>query len=187
MRDSTGPDASRGAPRARRGRQDRDPVRVAVAAAAGAPGGAVPAVEVGGIGVIWAAMVAAIVARAHREPGAAAIDRLVVTAVGAVSGYVQGSRVLGWLAAPLIVAFPVPGVPAAVAVDAMLNGVFTLRLGLACTRRCHDPAAAHSDVLGRPAEIGSQLIGLPDTGEIQTIKEILAGGLPGCRQGARER
>jgi hypothetical protein len=154
-----------------------DPIRIAVIAAAGigVPGIFVPALDMGGIGVIWTTMVGAILAKAGRQVSSATVAKIVAAAVSAVSGYVLGSKILTWLAAPLIVAFPVAGVPAVVALNSMLNGIFTLRLGLACARRFDDPSFTAADVLDLAADISSQLVGLPNGDEIQTIKDILAG------------
>jgi hypothetical protein len=156
------------------------PIKTAVAAAAGTgiPAGFVPALDTGGIGTIWSTMIGGIAARAGREIGAPDLARLVATAVSAVSGYVLGSKILSWLAAPLAIAFPVDGVPAAVAVRAMLNGIFTLRLGTACAQHFTDPGFTGLDIANLTAGISARLTRLPNGDEIKTIKDMLTAHGP---------
>jgi len=156
------------------------PIKTAVVAATGTgiPAVLVPALDAGGIGPIWATMISGIAARAGREICAPDIAGLVTTAVGAVSGYVRGSKILSWLAAPLVIAFPVAGVPPTVAVGAMLNGIFTLRLGRACARRFTDPGFTGLDMADLTAGIGGRLARLPSGEEIKTIKDMLTAHVP---------
>jgi hypothetical protein len=153
-----------------------EPIRAAVIAAAGTgvPVIFVPALDMGGIGVIWTAMIGGIASGAGQQVARPAIARLAAAAVGAASGYVLDSKILTWLAAPLMIAFPVAGVPQAVAVSSMLNGIFTLRLGAACAHRFADPAFTAAGMPGLTAGIGNRLARLPSGDEIKMIKDILA-------------
>ncbi|MEU0991452.1 hypothetical protein [Streptomyces sp. NPDC005953] len=119
-------------------------------------------------------MVGAIADKAGLDLTPAAIAKLVAAGVTAVSGYVLGSKILTWAATPLILAFPVAGVPAAIAVNATLNGLFTLRLGLACASKFSRPDFDTSDVLDLALGIGGFLIKMPTSAELSLVRELLS-------------
>lgn len=73
----------------------------------------------------------------------------------------------------MILTFPVAGVPAAVAVNTMLNGLFTLRLGIATASKFSRPDFNTLDILDVAASIASALVKLPSTEEIKLVKAIL--------------
>jgi hypothetical protein len=83
----------------------------------------------------------------------------------------MGSKILTWVAMPILIAFPVAGIPAAVALNSVLNAFFTYRLGKQCIVRFSDPAFTSRDLI----EIGRHLAALPDFAEITDIKRILSG------------
>ncbi|MFE3696138.1 hypothetical protein ACFXPB_36775 [Streptomyces sp. NPDC059129] len=127
-----------------------------------------------GVGATWTVMVGAIADKAGLDLTPAAIAKLVAAGVTAVSGYVLGSKILTWAATPLILAFPVAGVPAAIAVNATLNGLFTLRLGLACASKFSRPDFDTSDVLDLALGIGGFLIKMPTSAELSLVRELLS-------------
>lgn len=153
-----------------------DAIGVAVAAAAGlgVPGLFVPGLDMAGVGAIWTTMVLSIAKTSGHELNAAAGAKIVTAAVGAVAGYVLGSKILTWAAAPLIIAFPVAGVPAAVALNAGLNGLFTLKLGIATARQFSRSDFNAMDVMELAASIAAQLTPLPSWDEIQTVREMFS-------------
>lgn len=127
-----------------------------------------------GVGATWTVMIGAIADKAGLELTPAATAKLVAAGVTAVSGYVIGSKILTWVAAPLILAFPVAGIPAAIAVNATLNGLFTLRLGLACATKFSRPDFDTSDVIDLAVSIGGFLVKVPNAEELALVRELLA-------------
>ncbi|GAA4090637.1 hypothetical protein [Streptomyces shaanxiensis] len=154
----------------------RDPIYAGVAAATGIaiPGLFVPALDMAGVGVAWTAMVAGIADKAGLDLTPAAAAKLVAAGVAAVSGYIFGSKLLTWAATPLILAFPVAGVPAAIAVNATLNGLFTLRLGMTCASKFSRPDFDASDVLELAMSISTFLVKIPTREELALVREIVA-------------
>lgn len=147
---------------------------VAVAAGVGVGGIFVPTLDMAGIGVTWTAMVLAIADESDLELDGVAVAKLVTSAVGGVSAYVFGSKVLTWLATPLILAYPIAGIPAAIAVNATLNALFTLRLGAACASKFSRPDFKATDLLDVVADIVGLLLKMPKREEIKYVKAILA-------------
>lgn len=151
-------------------------VGTAVAAAAGiaVPGLFVPALDMAGVGATWTVMIGSIADKSGQHVSPTSVAKVAAASVSAVSAYMLGSKILTWAATPLILAFPVAGVPAAVAVNAMLNGLFTLRLGIAAASKFSRPDFNALDILEVAASIASVLVKLlPSTKEIQLVKEML--------------
>jgi hypothetical protein len=153
--------------------QDSITIAVIAAAGLGVPGLFLPTLDMAGMGAIWTTLVLAIASTAGRSVDIATAGKLVTSAVGAVSAYIVGSKILTWAAAPLIFAFPLAGVPAVIAVNAMLNAIFTLRLGIACARRFSTPDFTAGDVLDLAADIAGYLIKLPSREEISFVRAVI--------------
>lgn len=154
----------------------REIVSRGVVAAAGIaiPGIFVPTLDLAGVGTIWTTMIVAIANKSGHEFNGTTVAKLVTSAVSAVSAYVIGSKILTWAATPLILAFPIAGVPAVTALNAALNGLFTLRLGMVCSRHFSRSEFTDQDALLLAAKIGTHLLGWPTHEEIQTVKEFLS-------------
>jgi hypothetical protein len=151
------------------------PIRAAVIAAAGTDGPVVcvPDLDLQGVGVIWSVMTDGIAVLAGHWIGPACIAEITSTAVGAASDYVDGSRILTWLAVPLAIAFPVSGVPAAVAVKSMLSAIFTLRLAEECVRHFAAPVFTPSHLSELTGHISDKITQLPHGEEITRAKNLL--------------
>ncbi|HXL93672.1 MAG TPA: hypothetical protein VN969_32475 [Streptosporangiaceae bacterium] len=151
-------------------------IRAAVIAAAGTDGPVVRVPDFGmeGVGVIWGVMTGGIAITAGHWIGPACVAEITVTAVRAASDYAEGSRVLTWLAAPLAIAFPVTGVPAAVAAKSMLSAIFTLRLAEECVRHFAPPVFTPIHLLQLTGHIRGTIARLPRGEEITLVKTLLA-------------
>ena len=151
------------------------PVGTAVATAAGlgVPGVFVPPLDMAGVGATWTAMVVAIARKSGHEMDAAAAGKVVAAGVGALAGYKLGSKILTWTAAPLVVTFPIAGVPAVVVANATLNGLFTLKLGVATCNQFSRPGFRTMDVLNLARAIAMELVPMPTMAEIRLVKEMM--------------
>ncbi|WP_141746898.1 hypothetical protein [Streptomyces agglomeratus] len=154
----------------------QDAIGAGVIAASGIaiPGLFVPTLDMAGVGATWAVMIGAIAKKAGHDLSLTVTAKLAAAGVSAVSGYVLGSKLLTWAAAPLILAFPVAGVPAAVAVNATLNGLFTLRLGVACANKFSRPNFHAMDAMEFALDISGFLIKMPKKEELVLVKDLLA-------------
>ncbi|MGH8603050.1 MAG: hypothetical protein ACREXR_09860 [Gammaproteobacteria bacterium] len=150
-------------------------VGTAVAAATGiaVPGIFVPTLDMAGVGATWTVMIGSIADKSGQHISPASVAKVVAAAVSAVSAYMLGSKILTWAAAPLILAFPFAGVPAAVAVNAMLNGLFTLKLGITTAKQFSRPDFNSLDILNVAETIAGALVKLPSTEEIKLVKKML--------------
>jgi uncharacterized protein (DUF697 family) len=121
---------------------------------------------------IWLTMVTTIARRSGATLSPAAAGKFVTSALSGVMGYQLGSRILTWaVMSPLVIAFPVGGIPAAAAINAGLNALFTYRLGKECVRRFATAnfTAADTRALGRA------LVGLPSVQEINDLRRLVTG------------
>lgn len=143
-------------------------------AGVGIPGLFVPGLDEAGVATAWTAMIIAIANESGHKMDRALAAKLVGSALGAVAGYKIGSKILTWAFAPLVVAFPVAGVPAVVALNAGLNALFTLRLGAACAKEFSRPDFTSDDVMLLAHRVGSFLLGLPHKEEIALVRAFLA-------------
>jgi hypothetical protein len=152
------------------------PVHDAVIAAAGTDGPVVrvPDLDMQGIGVIWSAMTDDIALAAGHQIGTACPAEIAGIAVSAASEYVGGSRVLTWIAVPLAIAFPVAGVPAAIAVRSMLSAIFTVRLADECDRHFAVPIFTAGRLPQLTCQIRGRIARLPHGEEITLVKELLS-------------
>ncbi|MEV7803258.1 hypothetical protein AB0O28_09970 [Microbispora sp. NPDC088329] len=143
------------------------------AAGVGTVGTFLPVVDLAGITTTWTTMVVAI-ARASGHPASTAtVGKVVAAAVAGVSGYYAGSKMLSAVALPLIVAFPVVGVPSVVAVNVMLNGLFTYRLGKSCAADFSRPGFTADDLADLAARITQLLVKIPMPRELAEVKQLL--------------
>lgn len=113
-------------------------------------------------------MIGAIAVKSGREVSAATMTKLASAAVSAVAGYHLGSKIMTWV---LIALLPGGGVPAAVAVNVVLNGLFTLKLGVATAKQLSRPGFNAIDIMS----IVHQVLSLPSGEEIRFLKAILTG------------
>jgi uncharacterized protein (DUF697 family) len=150
-----------------------DAIRTAVraAAAVGVPGYFHPGLDESGMTTIWVAMVTTIAKREGAELNQATAGKLVTSAVAGVSAYTLGSKILTWAVPLVLPAVAFAAVPAAVALNAALNAVFTYKLGRECERRFADPTFTKADVLS----IGRHLGLVPSLFEIADIKRMIVG------------
>lgn len=146
---------------------------VVAAAALGVPGLLNPLLDSGGMTAIWTTMVGAIAVKSGHSIDPALVAKLVGGAFTAVAGYALGSKILTWVATPLILAFPLAGVPAAAGVNSMLNGLFTYRLGLAVSSQMSKPDFTSEDFVDLGLKMSSYLIFLPNADEINEVRQLL--------------
>ncbi|MGW5158667.1 hypothetical protein ACWEPN_24595 [Nonomuraea wenchangensis] len=153
----------------------RDIVKKAMISAAGVGGAGIflPVLDMAGIAAVWTVMVVAIADASGHPASRATVGKVVAAAVSGVSGYYVGSKVLTYLAAPLLVAFPVAGVPAVIAVNVMLNGLFTYRLGKVCAADFSRPNFTLEDLGDLALRIARLLIKIPMPGEIAEVRHLL--------------
>jgi uncharacterized protein (DUF697 family) len=151
------------------------PVGTAVVAAAGlgVPGLFVPPLDMAGVGATWTGMVIAIAKKSGHEINTAAAGKIVAAAVGALGGYKLGSKLLTWAATPLLLTFPVAGVPAVVAANATLNALFTLKLGVATCKQFSRPGFGAKDTAELAVGIAGQLVPMPTRKEMGLVKELI--------------
>ncbi|MEJ3659290.1 hypothetical protein WEH80_40670 [Actinomycetes bacterium KLBMP 9759] len=147
---------------------------VVAASGVAVPGLFVPTLDLAGVGATWTAMIVGIAGRSGHRLSGATVAKLVASAASAVSAYMIGSKILTIAATPLILAFPFAGIPAAVALNSVLNGLFTLRLGAVCARHFGRPDFSERDALRLGFTIGTHLLGWPTSDEIRTVKEFLS-------------
>jgi hypothetical protein len=110
-------------------------------------------------------------ARSGAEISPATAGKFVTSALSSVAAYSLGSKILTWAALPVLAAFPVAGIPAAIGMNAALNALFTYRLGKECVRRFSDPRFTSSDVI----TLGRLLVSIPNTSEIRDLKRLISG------------
>lgn len=147
---------------------------VAAASGVAVPGLFVPALDMAGVGATWTTMVAAIAKKSGLSLNTPTTAKIVASSISAVSAYVIGSKILTWAAAPLVVALPVAGIPAVVALNVALNGLFTLRLGVVCSRHFSRAGFSDGDAARLGISIGTHLLGWPTADEIRLVKELLS-------------
>lgn len=150
---------------------------VAAAAGLGVPGLFVPPLDMAGVGATWTGMVAAIAKKSGHEMNAAVAGKVVAAGVGALAGYKLGSKILTWAAAPLVLTFPVAGVPALVATNASLNGLFTLKLGVATCNQFSRPGFGAMDVANLARAVAVELVPMPTLEELRLVKEMIRTAL----------
>lgn len=147
-------------------------IKTAVVAAAGlgVPGLFLPGLDEGGMTLIWGTMVTTLAHSFGAELSPVIVAKYVAAGLSGVAAYTLGSKVLTWAAAPLLVAVPFAGVPAAVALNSGLNGLFTLRLGRRTHQSFQSPQFTSADLMG----IARHLIGIPLPSEISDLYRMLA-------------
>lgn len=152
-------------------------VKTAVVAAAGLgiPGIFNPALDVAGTAGIWTTMVGALAAQSGHTISPHLIGKLVSAAVSGVSAYMLGSKILTWVATPLILAFPVAGIPAAALVNSLLNGLFTYRLGLGVASEMSRATFTDDDFIQLSYRVARKLTHLPSWEEIEAVRELISG------------
>jgi hypothetical protein len=148
-------------------------VRTAVKAAAGlgVPGVFAPGLDEAGMAAIWTTMITTIARRRGVGISAVAAGKIVASASASVAAYRMGSRLLTLAMAPLLLVLPIVGVPAAVALNSILNAWFTYRLGVACDRRFADPGFSARECL----LVVKGLAGLPTVSELVELSDMLRG------------
>lgn len=139
------------------------------AAGVGIPGLFHPGLDEGGMALIWGSMVTKLATNCNAEISPVTVAKYVSAALSGVAAYTLGSKGLTWAASPLILAFPVAGIPAAVALNSGLNALFTLRLGRQTHRNFQSPNFAPGELLG----IAHHLVGIPHLSEIRDVKQLL--------------
>lgn len=152
----------------------QEPIGIAVVAASavGPVGILLPAFDMAGIGVIWTTMVEEIARRSGHRVNPAGILKVVTAAAGAASGYALGSKILTW---SLVALVPFAGVPTAMAANATLNGIFTLKLGLSCAKQFDRPDFDTLDILNLAATVAGALTPVPSAEEVALLKKLLTG------------
>ncbi|SDH01787.1 protein of unknown function [Sinosporangium album] len=143
------------------------------AAGIGGAGVFLPVLDMAGIAAIWTGMVVSIANASGNPMSKATVGKVVSAAVSAVSGYYVGSKILTFLAAPLLIAFPVAGVPAVLAVNVMLNGLFTYRLGKTCAADFSRPDFTAEDLGRLVGRIARLLVKVPLPSEVAEVRRLL--------------
>lgn len=148
-----------------------DAVRSAAFAAAclGVPGVFHPGIDEAGMGAIWLTMTTTVAKRCGASVSPATVAKFVTAALSSVAAYSIGSKMLTWGVMIVFSVIPAAGIPAAAAMNAGLNALFTCRLGGECIRRFSDPNYTSTDVI----ELGRLMVSPPTWSEIRDIKRIL--------------
>lgn len=148
---------------------------VVSSASLGVPGLLVPAVDTVGVAGVWTTMVGTLAKKSGHKVDAKLIAKLVAAGLASVGGYQLGSKILTWLAVPLILAFPVAGIPAAAGLNGALNALFTYRLGAFVSGQLTRSNFTSQDFVGLSTSMGAFLLGVPTPREIADVKELLLG------------
>jgi len=138
------------------------------------------------MGAIWLTMTTTIAKRCGASVSPATAGKLVTAALSSVAAYSVGSKILSWGVMIVFSVIPAAGIPAAAAMNAGLNALFTCRLGRECIRRFSDPNFTSADVI----ELGRAMISPPNWSEIRDIRRMLTSkfhGAPACRCSPRRR
>lgn len=143
------------------------------AAALGLPGVFFPALDMGGMVLIWTTMIGSIASKSGHDVSTNMIAKLVAAAVAGVSAYLLGSKILTWVAVPLILTFPTVGIPAVVGINGFLNGLFTYRLGLTVSQQMSKPGFTKDDFLALTIAVVPGLIHTPSVSEIEEVRSML--------------
>jgi len=148
-------------------------VRMAVRAAAGlgVPGIFHPGLDEAGMSAIWLAMVTTIAKNQGAELSPQTAAKLVAAAVASVSAYSMGSKVLTWALILILHMLPFAVVPAAVALNAALNALFTYKLGKTCIKRFSSPKLTPQEIIS----IGAKIVMVPTLSEVSEIRRMLTG------------
>lgn len=149
------------------------PIRTGVAAASAiGPAGIIfPGFDMAGIGVVWTTMLGAIANKSDHAVDGAAIAKIAAAGVRAASGYALGSKVLSWSVMLLV---PVGGIPAAMAANAALNGLFTLKLGATTAKQFDRPNFNGLDAVKLAGSIVHAIHPIPTGEELALLKSMLA-------------
>ncbi|HKS44200.1 MAG TPA: hypothetical protein VJT49_03630 [Amycolatopsis sp.] len=155
------------------GETPEDAVRVAAyaAAALGVPGLLHPGIDEAGLGAIWLTMVTTIAKRCGTSLSSAASGKTVAAALSSVAVFSLGAKVLNWAMMGILIVIPGVAIPAAAAMNAGLNVIFTCRLGRECIERFSDPDFANADLV----HFGRRLIAKPSRSELADIRRVLVG------------
>lgn len=145
------------------------------AAGVGGPGLFLPALDTTAVAGIWTTMVLRIGEVSGRGITRASAAKVACAAVAACSAYLFGSKILTWAAMPLVAAFPLAGVPMATALNVVLNGLFTFRLGSACARNFERPDFSADELLEMSLSLTGVMISVPSVEELREVKDLLFG------------
>ncbi|MGW4056960.1 hypothetical protein ACWEGE_01705 [Amycolatopsis sp. NPDC004747] len=141
------------------------------AAALGVPGLFHPGLDEAGMAAIWGPMVTTVARHCGAKLSAATAGKFVTMALSSVATFSVTSKVLSWGIMALLLTMPAVAVPAAAALNASLNALFTVRLGGECIRRFSDPRFNGDDL----RRLGRLLVTVPSWSELGEIKRLLAG------------
>jgi hypothetical protein len=148
---------------------------VVSAAGVGLPGIVAPTLDTAGVASVWTIMVGALAKKSGHNVDAKLIAKLITGALASVASYQLGSKILTWLAVPLILTFPVAGIPAVVGLNGVLNAIFTYRLGVFLSEQLTRSDFTTRDFIGLSQRIGAIFLGVPTPREIADVKELLLG------------
>ena len=76
-----------------------------------------------------------------------------------------------------VLTFPVAGVPAVVAPHASLNGLVTLKLGVASCNQFSRPGLTVLDVANLARAIAVELVPMPSLEELRLVKDMIRAAL----------
>lgn len=144
-----------------------------ITGAVGLPGIFIPGLDSTTVGVAWANMIRELAKESGHEIDKGVIAKLVGAALAAVAAYQTGSKILTWIASPLLLAFPVAGIPIAAGVNGALNALFTYRLGLSVSKQLSRTDFTAKDFAGLTFSVGRQLVHLPSHSEIAEVRYVL--------------
>jgi uncharacterized protein (DUF697 family) len=113
------------------------------AAGLGIPGSFIPMADMSGMAVIWGKMILELAAESRHAVDGAYATKLATSVVSGVTLYVGGSKAITWL---LHFILPGAGTLTVVAINALFNWIYTLRLGKLIAQHFEQPGF-HPDTL----------------------------------------
>jgi hypothetical protein len=122
------------------------------------------------VAVIWQTMITAIAKQYQVPLPSDTTEEIVTAALSSVAPYVLGSKAIGWTMTGVLSALSGTVIPAATAVNTVLDIVFTYRLGKECVRRFAEPGFARSTEI----DFGRRLVAPPAVAEVGAIGRLLA-------------
>lgn len=150
-----------------------DLIRGSVAAAAGigVPGAFVPGIDVAAMAGIWTNMIIQIANKAGKPMSRDKAGKFVTAIASGVGGYVGGSL----LFTKLLHAIPGVGTGAAIGINALLNGIYTYRLGKALISQFEKSHFDGDDLLNAATVIIPMLLPFPGPVEAKEVIVLIVG------------
>jgi hypothetical protein len=153
----------------------KDVVKKAVIGAAGVsvPGTLVPGVDMAGTATVWTTMIGAIAKKSGREIDVGVLAKMAGSAAAGVAGYYAASKFLTYAALPLLVVFPVAGIPAVAGLNSALNAILTYRLAKIASELISNPAVDEQAITTLGRDVAGYMKGIPTMREVGEIEKLI--------------